>query len=188
MASGLYAQLIEDCRRHHQASKTYSGKLVFLHAGKIKELIAAHGCKTLLDYGCGKGWQYEMIDRKLQMPLATYWGVEVTKYDPAWPPFSAEPKGQFDIVICTHVLGSVPVLDLPWVIDRLYARTGKVLFVGERIGPIKKKVLRDPAACAIGWSAAQWVAALQRPTDKRVVLGARTKGDQVTVRYTEITP
>ncbi|MDF3212152.1 hypothetical protein P3C35_30750, partial [Mesorhizobium sp. LMG15046] len=52
-------------------------------------------------------------------------------------PFAAEPIGKFDLVICTHVLGSIPVLDLPWVLDRLYSLSNKALSIAQNTPPTK---------------------------------------------------
>lgn len=184
-----YAAALEDCKQFHARSKTFSGKFTFLHAAKIKTLIDVHGARTLLDYGCGKGVQYETINRRLQMPLAEFWGVDVTRYDPAWPAFAKEPSGQFDIVIAVQVLGSVPIADLPWVVDRLYGLARKALFIGERLGKPKKQVVQNVSGCPVGWTEAQWVAALRRPGHTvHAVLGTRVEVDGGTLRrYLDLT-
>lgn len=88
--------------------------------------------------------------------LEEYWGIEVTKYDPAWPEYSTPPEGKFDLVICTHVLGTIPIIDLPIFVHRLYRHTSKVLYVAERISEGPKKAWTE-IECPIGWTAMQWI-------------------------------
>jgi hypothetical protein len=173
--SRAYGACIEDCRRHHASSKTFSGRFLRPHAPFIGEVISRLGCETVLDYGAGKGLQYEWINPETGRTIEQDWGVQVHKYDPAWPPFAAKPEGPFDLVICTHVLGSVPVVDLGWVVDRLYALAGKALYVAEKIGPVKKQVLTHAAECAVGWTAEQWKAALRRDSGIEVTLATRER-------------
>src|SRR6185369_14722264 len=114
-----YHRALDATRKHHREHKTFSGRFLFRYVYDVKAIIDELGCKTMLDYGCGKGVQYEQpMDNGMMIP--DYLGVEVTKFDPGVPRFNVEPQGKFDIVICTQVLGSIPVAGLPWVVDRLY--------------------------------------------------------------------
>jgi SAM-dependent methyltransferase len=181
MVSKAYDEALQDSIRHHQTSKTFSGSLAFHHAEAIKDVINAVGATTVLDYGCGKGIQYEGEDS-----LETLWGVPVTKYDPAIERFAREPDGSFDLVICTHSLGCVPVDDMPAIIDRVYRRATKAVYVGELIGSVKKKVFRHPERFAYGWAAADWARALRRDRadmPAKVYLGVlRDAGDGLKLR------
>jgi hypothetical protein len=188
--SADYARALEECKRHHATSKTFSGKFLRPHAPFIKEIIDRLGCQSVLDYGCGKGEQYTWIshggDASIPegMTLEQYWGVPVTRYDPAYPPFAAEPMGQFDLVLCTHTLGSIPTKDLPWVVDRLHSLAGKALYVAEKIGEVRKQVISQPEGFPRGWTHADWKRALQRETELEVTLSTRTRyaSGQVRVR------
>ncbi|BCH33143.1 hypothetical protein MesoLjLc_50730 [Mesorhizobium sp. L-8-10] len=157
-----YFEALEDSRRHHAASKTFSGSLLRPHAPFIKEIIDRLGCASILDYGCGKGVQYEWQNNDpigsipVGMTIGKFWGIPITMYDPAFPPFAKEPTGKFDIVICTHTLGAIPIGDLPWVIGRLHSLANKAVYVAEKLGPVKKKVFRSPAEMPSGWSADRW--------------------------------
>lgn len=71
------------------------------NSAKIKELIAKHGAKTILDFGSGKGMQYD------EQKLHEEWGVERPYlYDPAVPGQEVLPNAlrPFDGVICCDVL------------------------------------------------------------------------------------
>lgn len=164
--SPAYFAALEKSKEHHASSKTFSGKFLRPHAPFIKALIEQHGIRSILDYGCGKGSQYEWVshggDASIPegMTLESYWGIEVTKYDPAYPPFAAEPQGQFDLVLCTHTLGSIPTADLPAIIDRLYGLARKSCYIAEKLGKVKKQLF-TAATHPIGWTREQWQALLR---------------------------
>ena len=128
----------------------HEGMFLRPHAVPILGILRRLNCRSILDYGCGKGRQYAWrshsdstgVPRGLS--LEEFWGVPVTKYDPAWPPFEAEPWGLFGLVLCTHTLGSVPLEDLGWVIDRIYGFALEAVYVAEKIGLPGKRVLPVP--------------------------------------------
>lgn len=162
-SSLTYLHCLAEARQHHAQSKTYSGKFLRPHAPLIKQLIdELGGATSILDYGCGKGAQYEWVshggDASIPqgMTIEQYWGVPVTKFDPAYPPFEVEPLDQqFDIVICTHSLGSIPVGDLPWVLMKLFHYARKAVYIAEKIGPVRKQVFSRPEEMP-RWNADQW--------------------------------
>lgn len=165
--SVYYHRCLEEARRHHESSKTYSGKFLRPHAPFIKELITRLGCRSVLDYGCGKGRQYlwrpdnELGSIPKGMTIEEYWGVPVTKYDPAWPPFSTLPSGRFDLVICTHAIGSVPIVDLPWVTLEIQRFAMQAVYYAEKLGEVGKQVFSDPEIMPRRWTRAQWAEALK---------------------------
>ena len=155
-----YVKALEDSKEIHKG-KQFTGKFLRPHAPFIKEIIDRLGCRTVLDYGCGKGQQYEWVIPSTGQTIEQFWGVEVTKFDPAWPPFAAEPQGTFDLVICTQVLGAIPVTDRGWVIDRLYGLADKALYVSERLGEARK-IVGDNALRGADWNVREWQFALMR--------------------------
>lgn len=159
MPSEAYDRALAEATAHHARSKTYSGKLMRPHKIYLTALIARLGIGSALDYGCGKGAQYEWVDHEDGRRLEDIWGFTVAKYDPAWPPFAAEPVGQFDLVICTHVLGSIPVGDLDWALGRVIGFARKAVFLAEKIGPVKKTALSDPEGRPVDWPADRWLEA-----------------------------
>jgi hypothetical protein len=171
MPSKSYHRAIETARGLH-GGKTCTGLFVRPHAPFIKEVIDRLGCRSALDYGCGKGQQYNWIMPKHSQTLEQYWGLPVTKYDPAVEQFAREPVGRWDLVICTHTLGTIPVGDRGWVIDRLHALAVKAIYVSERLGDARKW-----DAVAGEWSAEDWTQALMRDTDIEVTLATRVVMD-----------
>ena len=180
MDSQSYKEALADCTKHHATSATFSGKFIRPHAPFIKEIVDRLGCQSILDYGCGKGEQYRWRNNAetgsipIGMTLEEYWGVPVTKYDPAWPPYSAEPVGKFDLVICSCVLRWIPGPDIPSVVDRLYSLGGKALYIAEKLGPVKKK---DKVRFEmVDYDAQGWARVLKRNSDLEVTLATRIRG------------
>lgn len=175
--SEQYAAALVDTAAFHLRSKTFSGELAYPHAQPIKDLADQVNAASILDYGCGKGTQYPELEQ--------LWGVPVTRYDPAVAAFAAEPQGQFDLVIVTHVLCWIPAEDMLGVLRRIFALAGRAVYVGERIGPVKKTgVVRPGIALAQGWDAAQWRGVLSagKAAPVRLALGLLpATGDAVSV-------
>lgn len=169
--SGAYLKALEDSKEIHKG-KSFTGKFLRPHAPFIREIIDRLDCHTALDYGCGKGQQYEWVMPRRDLTLEQWWGVSVTKYDPAYPPFATEPIGKFDLVICTHTLGAIPAGDLRWVIDRLYSLARKAIYISERCGAPRKQ-LGDNSLRPSEWTPEQWQRALGRASDIEVTLATR---------------
>lgn len=155
--SEFYDRALTETRKFHARSKTFSGKFLWHYAEWVNQLCASFGCRSMLDYGCGKGMQWREPYGEWKS-LKEYFGVDrVALFDPGVPRFERRPEGQFDIVICTQVLGSIPVVDLPWALQQLDAYAAKCVFIGERIGPCKKKIHAEIGTeMPHGWSRDQW--------------------------------
>ena len=175
MPTERYDLALELSKRQHRSSKTYSGKFLRPFAHRIKAIIDTHECASILDYGCGKGLQYEWEWDNLT--LEKYWGMEVTKFDPAWPPFAKEPEGKFDLVLCTHVLEIIPLSDLDWFVDRVLSFATKVAFFAVRTAsdtrPAKARWrLKDIPS---DWHADQWVDLLKNRKGPEIHLAVRSR-------------
>lgn len=174
-----YDACLKDAKRHHATSKTWSGKLVVAHAPFIKAVLRHYGCETLLDYGCGKGIQYRGPVVQGQT-LRDYWGVEIVLYDPAVPEYDAEPNGWYDAVLMTHTMGTIPTCDYPLLFGRLHeiAGAGRIIYIGEKIGPTRKTVVADHVARLLpeGWQTPEWLDAIGQYRGKAdVIFAARTE-------------
>ena len=91
-------------------------------------------------------------------------------YDPAVPGLDVLPPDTFDMTICTHALGCVPIADWRSTLDLMVSRTNKILYIGELIGPTKKKLF-DLKKHPYGWTEDRWFEELT----KRVPLQDRVK-------------
>lgn len=170
-----YYAALEASKRVHKG-KAFTGKFLRPHAAFIGEIIKRHNCRTVLDFGCGKGQQYEWVIPSTGQTIEQLWGVTVTKYDPAYPPFAREPEGKFDLVICTQVLGAIPVTDRPAVVDRLYSLATKAIYISERLGEARKQV-GDNALRGSDWVVNDWLSIITRATDLEVVFASRRMTD-----------
>ena len=116
------------------AAKTFPGKSLFAQVGRIGVLVKDSGATNLLDYGCGKGLQYAARD--IDVPgvgqvesVQDYWEVDfVWRFDPAFRPLSAEPKGVFGGVICTDVLEHCPEEDIGWILGEIFGYASRFVF------------------------------------------------------------
>ncbi len=118
--------IASEYRRMHD-KKYFSGTSLTPHINEIKALIKEYDCKSILDYGCGKATCHK--DNKLG---------NVTLYDPYYGPYSKEPQGAFDMVICTDVLEHVPENEVGKVLADLINFADKVLFLAISTVPAKK--------------------------------------------------
>lgn len=144
--SPYYFEALERTKNHQLRCKnSFTGRFLYRYADHLKKVIDEHQCKTLLDFGCGKGEQWRRRDED-GGTLAEWLGVVPTLHDPAWPKYEKEPEGKFDVVICTQVMNYVPTADHPWFIERLLKHSGKALFFGQREGKPKKQLHRSMAS------------------------------------------
>ena len=124
--------------------QTFPGQSLFAHLAPIKRLIDAHGARTILDYGAGKGLQYRprpiVVDgRHVADGVAEYWDVdEVHCYDPGYAPHSARPEGRFDGVISTDVLEHCPEEDLAWILGEIFAYATRFVYLNVACFPARK--------------------------------------------------
>lgn len=143
--------------------ETFPGISLMKQVERIKRLVDVTDAKTLLDYGAGKGMQYELgrvdIEKNgehRQLMVKEYWGVdEIVCYDPAYIPFSNLPARKFDAVICTDVLEHCPEQDIPWILDEMFYYANKFVFALAACYPAKKQLPDgENAHCTI--KSAEW--------------------------------
>ena len=156
MPSEHYNKSVEAGKIFQASNKAWGGRDTFKYHKQIKDVLTLHECKSVLDYGSGRGVQWNLEHRfpfqTKDMLFREYLGLtDVTLYDPCVPIYeNAPPDGtKFDAVIFTQVLGSIPDDDISWVKEKLMAYTGKCCFIGlvdPRIPPKSRKQIYDPAA------------------------------------------
>jgi hypothetical protein len=170
----LYRDMHEFGEReaNRPAEKTYAGLSCLPQASYVRELIRLTQARSLLDYGSGKGRQYDPReirdeDGTTYPDLRTYWGVEaITCYDPAYPRFSTLPQGPFDGVICTDVLEHCPEEDLPWILDEIFSFARLFVFANVACYPAGKRLpTGENAHCTV--RGVEWWQALIRETANR---------------------
>lgn len=85
----------------------------------IAGIAVIEKCKSILDYGCGKGTLAQTLEKA---------GFDARRYDPAIPEFAAAPT-KAQLVACVDVLEHIEPECLDDVLDHLAALTKRVLFV-----------------------------------------------------------
>jgi hypothetical protein len=138
------------------ASDTFPGKSLAPQAARIRPLISRTEAQTILDYGSGKGKQYQptvvLDETGRQWPsMMDYWNVEeVVCYDPCYEPFSQLPKGKFDGVISTDVLEHCPEEDIPWIVGEMFGYAERFVFANIACFPARKRLSNgENAHCTI---------------------------------------
>jgi hypothetical protein len=93
-------------------------------APTILELADRHGCKSILDFGCGKGGLMRRLTR--DRSDLTVWG-----YDPFSPneQITEMPTRDFDMVVSTDMLEHVEEDDVPCVLGQMALMRSKVMLL-----------------------------------------------------------
>lgn len=126
--------------------RTFPGQSLFAQAGRIKDMILRHHAHSILDYGAGKGMQYQPMPVRIEgvgewPSIQAFWAVsEIRCYDPCYQPFNSLPSGKFDGVISTDVLEHCPEEDIPWIVDEIFGYAKKFVFANVACYPAKKRL------------------------------------------------
>jgi hypothetical protein len=174
---GLYSKLHADgeTQRRLPPERTYPGINLLPHLGRIKQLIDRTGARSVLDYGCGKGLQYDAVD--FDAPgigriesVIDYWDIdEVICYDPCVPNFSRLSAEGAHGVIATDVLEHCPEEDISWIVREMFAHAQRFVFASIACYPAMTHLPNgENAHCTIRppeWWQAEFTAAKQdRPS------------------------
>ena len=91
-------------------------------------------CRTVLDYGTGKGLLVKRLRKKLPAE------IEVSGYDPAVDQWSQKPNSKFDIVTCLDVLEHIEMQSIDSVLDDLSFLTTNICYVVVDLQPAVKRL------------------------------------------------
>lgn len=153
--SPRYLELLDQYQTMHEigerflgipAEKTFPGLSLPPQAARIKRLIDETDACTIMDYGSGKGKQYESIgflgpDGNRYESILDYWDVVgVRCYDPCYTPYMNLPDGRFDGVISTDVLEHCPESDIPWILNEMFSYAERFVFANVACYPAKKRL------------------------------------------------
>jgi len=126
------------------AEETFAGFSLLPYVHQIKLLIGYTGAETVLDYGSGKGRQYEhplgdVGGGQVAGVVPDYWEVdELYCYDPGYPPYAELPAERFDGVVVTNVLEYCSEDDIPWILDEIFSYAEGFVFFAIACDPAKK--------------------------------------------------
>lgn len=113
-------------KMHKNNADLFNGSALVLHAQTIHDMIERSRSKTLLDYGCGKGYQYS----KQKLHDEYFYGILPTLYDPGVPGIDKIPEGEFDGVFCTDVLEHIPESVIPDILSEIFDKANKFVYLG----------------------------------------------------------
>lgn len=111
----------------HERGNFHGGSLKFEYTKNIKSIVDATNSVTVLDYGCGKAMHY-----KKEKPINELFNIaskNMRFYDIGVPEYEVIPDGTFDGVICTDVLEHVPEDIIDDVIEQLFSKADKFVFL-----------------------------------------------------------
>ena len=127
---------LEQYRQMHEAG-LFPGHSTKKWSSAIKSLILKHNAKRLLDYGSGKGMQYD------EQKLHEEWGVpKPTLYDPAVKGIDVLPNAlrPFDGVICCDVLEHLEGKEIMGAMFNVVIRANKFAFFAISTRKAKKNL------------------------------------------------
>ena len=110
-----------------------SGLASYLPLGLIR-MHQAGLCKTVLDYGTGKG----LLVKRLRKVLPAE--IKVSGYDPAVDKWSTKPNSKFDIITCLDVLEHIEMQSIDSVIDDISSLTANFCYVVVDLQPAVKRL------------------------------------------------
>lgn len=166
----MYQQLHDEGDVAHGLApeRTFNGQSLIPHVKLISQLITHFDAKTLLDYGAGKGTQYgplpvRLPDGRSFPDIPSFWGVQVSCYDPGHEPFATPPTGRtFDAVISTDVVEHCPEDDLEWIVGEMFEAATRFVYVNAANYPADKILPNGENAHITQQPLAWWTALFER--------------------------
>ena len=120
----------------HENSTTMSGRTTIKNKDKIKEVIDRVNPVNVLDFGCGKGWQYtrQNVHEDWGIPKPTLYDPYVAKYNKI-ASYSAK---YFDLVLCVDVMEHILPEEVDSVLHSVFFLGNSVYFHIDTKPAIKK--------------------------------------------------
>jgi hypothetical protein len=177
-----YLKLLEDYQtihkegiNNHLPKDTYNGFSTINFADIIKKIINKNNCKTLFDYGSGKGDRYynkSFLGLKEYPPLKDFWNIEPSLFDPGVPLPRPQKNKMFDISISIDVLEHIPTQDLGWVINEIFEYSKNIVFINVACYPAAKLPNGNNAHISVfdPWWWSGYISAIASNYNKKVFL------------------
>lgn len=148
---------IENNGAHEQvpSDQAFPGRQLPQFAQPIKQMIDKHNARSILDYGAGKGNQYQNqgveVEGKSYPSVQEYWGIhDIVCYDPGRPGYDTLPQDKKDGVVSTDVMEHCSHLDIPWIVKEMFSKANKFVFVNIACYPALAKLPNgENAHCTI---------------------------------------
>ena len=136
----------EQNRKLHEENEVYGANSA-KYFKQVVRLMQKTDCKTVLDYGCGKGGLVKaLLDH----------GMLARGYDPAVEEFFT-PQEPADLVVCTDVLEHIEPEYITMVLDDLHRLTLRAIYLIVATGPAQKVLPDGRNAHLIQKSSRDWL-------------------------------
>ena len=127
-----FGELISLYQQMHDENY-FPGTRLKHHIAPVRQLLDETGAGRLLDYGSGKAEGYQRLagesDDSPWRESNQWPGVRVRCYDPGVAAFSDMGEDRMDGVISTDVVEHLAPFDVSWVLDEMFERAEKFVFV-----------------------------------------------------------
>ncbi len=173
MFSKEYNQVLSKSIEFHNKSVNWDGGGSYQYINQLQELVKNYNCKTMLDYGCGKGTQYSGDE----LDFAKLIGIEsYDLYDPAYEKYKDLPAGHWDLTVCLDVLPFIPEEDIDTVKNLMLSISDKLCVVGLH-SDLEVRKSKKPFVCVKdkGW----WEEKLRHDKIKIVWIGPQEPFDVI---------
>lgn len=163
---------IDQYRQFHEQKTSFNGTSCLRIWREIVGTSRRLCCRSALDFGCAKGYQYErkIYEDGRPATLEQLLGYSVFKFDPAIPRFARQPTGSFDLVWCVDVLNCMPEANVRPTVRALYALADRALIVGVNSIECQKQLPDGTMAVQTFKPDAWWRALFDRPSKVEVQL------------------
>ncbi len=127
---------------HSEGAKTFEGFVGFsIMAPYVRRFARELGAQSMLDYGGGRGAQYQLgpitLDDAVFPDPKAYLGIDhIVCFDPGFT--RALPPDTLDLVICIDALEHCDRQDLPWIVRQLFAKARLGVFANIASYPAAK--------------------------------------------------
>ena len=125
MFSKHYYKTLKRSKKFQKQSVNWAGYGSYQYIDQLRLMVKQYNCKTMLDYGCGKGLQYTDKNN-----FADRIGIEqYALHDPAYKPYAVLPPGTWDLVICLDVLPFIPESNIDEVLELMLSCCNKICVI-----------------------------------------------------------
>lgn len=167
------SEVVRQYKLMHEHPGYFRGLTTLKYVEQIRKLILDTYSPIILDYGSGKGEQYQAPHL-----LQNEWGVQVACYDPGVEQFKILPAGRFDGVICCDVMEHVPEFAVQTTLQEILSKATRFVFFAIATNPATK-TLPDGRNCHLTVRPRKWWVEQIELAKKSVSISTGIQGLQV---------
>lgn len=128
--SKTYSKAVESGKRIQESSDVWNGRHSYYYLKYIKKLYKKFNCESILDYGCGKGTQWDnngAAQKIFNLSKDNLW-----LFDPCVVGKDTLPNNNtsWDLIMLTQCINHIPNEDFEWLVNVLNLYNPKVVFIG----------------------------------------------------------